>query len=171
VSSRLIPAPPPGSPADAARREAARQGVEAITRAVEEEYIQRAGRGRWYDPYVRDGLHSYFRDLLTDADADSRTRRALDSPILRGRDPGPTEPPPAALRDDTLRAAKRRLGTLSRRDLSSSSVADASARPCRDGSLTCTATPHARLAGSRTRSSAGSSSRGRLMSARGCRGS
>jgi HK97 family phage major capsid protein len=44
--------------------------------------------------YTFRGPHSFFRDLLLKAESDQRRRDNFDRPVLRGRDPGPTEPPP-----------------------------------------------------------------------------
>jgi HK97 family phage major capsid protein len=43
--------------------------------------------------YGKDSPHSFFRDLLLKAESEQRRQAAMDSPVLRGRDPGPSEPP------------------------------------------------------------------------------
>ena len=42
--------------------------------------------------YGHDSPHSFFRDMALKAESEQRRAANLDSPVLRGRDPGPAEP-------------------------------------------------------------------------------
>jgi hypothetical protein len=62
--------------------------AELVNRWVQADALQRMGRCTSAAPYTETCGHSYFRDLLLVAESDARSRKALESPVLRGRDQG-----------------------------------------------------------------------------------
>src|SRR5215211_6954917 len=80
--------------------------MDSIAAAQMAEARKRADR-RGKPAYAADSPHSFFSDLLLDAQARARRDKALDSPRLRGRDPGADMP--ATHRGDTLQSVRARL--------------------------------------------------------------
>jgi len=76
--------------------------------------------------YGKDSPHSFFRDLMLTAESDQRRRDNYENPILRGRDPGPSEPPPRmhqqtirSMEDVEARLKAARLDNAAKFDLTS----------------------------------------------------
>jgi hypothetical protein len=74
------------------------------------------------NPYTPTCSHSYFRDLVLVEESERRKDKAIESPILRGRDGGALD-----YSDHDLDEAQSRLRIVAatKRDLSVSSVAEA----------------------------------------------
>jgi hypothetical protein len=81
-----------------------RAGLEQIERDHAERHARILSP---YEPYVRNGPYSYFRDLLRVHRHEQRSAAAADSPLLRGLDPG--EDPTPIDRGDSLAAVQERL--------------------------------------------------------------
>jgi len=106
-----------------------RLGIEFVRGHVERQALAERGRCTVTDPYTARCPHSFFRDLLAITEAQQRKGKALESPVLRGRDQGALD-----FSDAYLEEARQRLRTVgfypgagerrARRDLSSASLGD-----------------------------------------------
>lgn len=140
VSPRIVPAgavtvyaPPRGSgeaPAD----------VKAVTDEIERTNAEKLLRCSAAEPYQPGCPHSFFRDLLAVSRRTRRIERAIENPVLQGRDPG--EIPAPGDRDENLEHVRGRLAQAyrtaqyeaERRDLSSANTTEA-LRPSAPGYL------------------------------------
>lgn len=76
-------------------------------------------------PYRPDQPHSFFRDLVIDAEALAREELAIQSPRLQGADPGDPKLWPQSAGDVSPAAARRRLALAEGRDISQTAGAGA----------------------------------------------
>jgi hypothetical protein len=100
---------------------------EWVGRYVAADALERQGRCTSASPYQPGCSHSFYHDLLLVAEADARSAKATESPILRGRDPGAADF--SDVRHGLAEARERLRTTVIRdrgeaRDLSSGSAAD-----------------------------------------------
>lgn len=85
----------------AATRSAEGDLVESIVR---NQALEQQRHCTTVDPYTPTCPHSFFRDLLIVSQSDARKKKAVESPVLRGRDQGALD-----FSDHDLDAAKERL--------------------------------------------------------------
>src|SRR4051794_6453808 len=81
-----------------------------VGQLAEQEALKRFAGTSLRDPYHPDSPYSYFRDLLTEHRRRQRLNEAVESVVLRGRDPG--EVAPTVSRGDSAEARRIRLKSV-----------------------------------------------------------